>query len=313
MKQNKTISFTAVAVMAALLSLAVSSFAQQTAAPSETMNTTVAKASSEKVNTPSIDKAAKSTTTKTDTQTAAASTDDNWDYHSDNDWHLEFRPYLWAAGLNGNLRVNNTTRPVQQDFSNIIGHLDFALAGQFEAGKGRWRAIVDENYINLGTEFRGPNGNVDIDIQPTMNIFEGGAAFAMVRHPHKEDGDSRPPAFSAELLGGVRWLHLTTGFNPAGAASFEGSTDQIGFFVGNRYKFNVSRLVTLVGRWTVGTSGAGSGVNGTADAYADIHVARHFSLTGGYRYMNLNANDLDESTGFQGQMKGFLAGFVIRH
>ena len=314
MKLNKSIIFTAFAVMTALLSLAVSSFAQQTAVPSETTNTTVAKASSDEGKVPSVNKVTASSTTKTDAKPAASPTDDTWDYKSSDDWHWEIRPYFWGAGMNGTLRARNTGVPVKADFSKILGNVDIALAAQFEAGKGNWRVIVDENYVNLGIQVLGSNGIPVFHVEPTINIFEGGVAYRMVAQPHRgANADTLPPKFSAELLGGVRWMNLNTTVRNAADVEVEGSTDLIGFFIGNRYKFNVAGPLTLVGKWTVGTSGVGSNVTATADGYADLRLADHFSVTGGYRFMNINADDFDNTTGFRGQLKGWLAGFVIHN
>lgn len=299
-------------VIGVILFLAVSSFAQQTTEPSEPINTSVAVARTDEARLPAVDKVTQLSTAKTKTEAARTSSDSAQASTDDDDWHLEVRPYFWAAGLNGNLRAGNTTVPVKQDLSEILGQLGYAVGAQFEAGKGRWRVIVDENYMNLGTEVRGSNGNVTFAVEPTLNIFEGGASYQLVATPHSGDtSDSRPPAFSAELLGGVRWIRLRTSITPTNGAAVGGTTDLTGYFVGNRYKFNVSDPITLVGKWTVGTSGVRSSVTGTAEGYADVRVADNFSLTGGYRFMNLNVDDAENLTGFRGQLKGFFAGFVI--
>ncbi len=310
MKHNRSITF---AAMAALLLLAGTSIAQEPAVQSEPVGTTVAKATSDAGNKPYVDKASEPSTAKPETQAVGTSTDGPWSYTDDGNWHFEIRPYVWAAGLNGTLRARDTTVSVKQDFSKYFGQLDYALGMQFEAGKGKWRVILDENYINLGAEVQGPSGRVDFNVEPTLNIFEGGASYRLVAAPHKGDvSGERPPAFSAELLGGVRWINLKAGITPTGGTEVEGSTNLVGFFVGNRYKFNVSRPITLVGKWTVGTSGVGSHVAGSAAAYADVRVAKNFSVTGGYQFLDINADDANNLTGFQGQIKGFFAGVVIR-
>src|ERR1700752_4110967 len=56
----------------------------------------------------------------------------------DSAWHFELRPYLWAVGLYGTLRVGNQTSEVGRDSKNVLGMLDFAAAAQVEAIRGRW-------------------------------------------------------------------------------------------------------------------------------------------------------------------------------
>jgi len=91
-----------------------------------------------------------------------------------NGWRFEIEPYLWAANLDGTLRVRDTTAQVEAKFADLIKNLDFALAARFEATKGPLTIIIDENYMNLGLNGTGPLGLVSVDVQPAVNIFEGG-------------------------------------------------------------------------------------------------------------------------------------------
>jgi hypothetical protein len=74
-------------------------------------------------------------------------------------WQFEIRPYIWLAGIDGTLRVRNTSAKVGKDSKDVLGMLDFAAAAQVEAIKGPWRVMFDENYVNLGTTGTGPLGN----------------------------------------------------------------------------------------------------------------------------------------------------------
>jgi hypothetical protein len=201
----------------------------------------------------------------------------------DDGWQLEIRPYIWLAGIYGNVRVGNLTAETGKDSSSVLGMLDFAAAGQLEAAKGNWRLMFDENYVNLGTTATGPLGNVSIRAEPTMNIFEFGASYTVVSVPNKKATATEPlpPVFTAEVLGGGRYFHLGLKLEPTNLAAVEGSRNLVGPFVGNRFRVSPHPGLTLIGKYTVGGSGAGSNFAWSADTLADLRWKKGFSISGG--------------------------------
>ena len=231
------------------------------------------------------------------------------------DWQFEIRPYIWLAGLYGTLRVNNTTAQVGQDSASVIGMLDFAAAVQVEAIKGRWRIMLDENYANLGTTGTGPLGLVTLDVQPTINIFEFGASYTFVKvaNENATDSDPLPPVFTAEVLGGGRFFHLGLGLQANNNPPQEGSRNLVGPFVGNRFKVSPHKAVTVIGKYTVGGSGASSNFAWSADALMDLRLKKGFSLGGGYRWLGMNADDPNNRIGFDGTMRGLMLSMTLYH
>src|ERR1044072_1715533 len=187
-------------------------------------------------------------------------------------WHFEVRPYLWLAGIYGRLRVNNTTAETGESSTSVLGMLDFAAAAQVEAIKGRWRVMLDENYVNLGTTGTGPLGNVTVAGQPTLNIFEFGApyTFAKVANRNATASEPLPPVFTAEVLGGGRYFHLGLGLRANNNPGVEGSRNLVGPLVGNSMQVSPHKPVTLIGKYTVGGSGAGSNFAWSAEGVGDI-------------------------------------------
>ena len=224
------------------------------------------------------------------------------------EWHFEVRPYVWLSGVYGDLRVGNTVAQTGKGSSDVLGMLDFAAAVQVEAVKGRWRIMLDENYVNLGTEGTGPLGNVTVDVQPTMNIFEFGASYAFAKVPNKNAtaGEPLPPVFTAEVLGGGRFFHLGLGLRANNNPPVEGSRNLVGPFVGSRLKVSPNRVVTLSGKFTVGTSGAGSNLAWSGEGLIDLRLKKSFSLGGGYRVLDMNADQPSNRVGFDGQLRGLI-------
>jgi hypothetical protein len=250
---------------------------------------------------PKFDAALKRTESADAARTPQASVDED-------KWHFEVRPYLWLAGIYGRLRVNNTTAETGESSTSVLGMLDFAAAAQVEAIKGRWRVMLDENYVNLGTTGTGPLGNVTVDVQPTLNVFEFGASytFAKVANKNATASEPLPPVFTAEVLGGGRYFHLGLGLRANNNPGVEGSRNLVGPFVGNRIKVSPHKAVTLIGKYTVGGSGAGSNFAWSAEGLVDIRLRKSFSIGGGYRALDMNADQPSNRVGFDGQLRGLI-------
>jgi hypothetical protein len=241
--------------------------------------------------------------------------------NDDDAWHFEVRPYIWAAGIYGTLRVGNETAETGKGSSSVLGMLDFAAAVQVEAIKGRWRIMIDENYVNLGTDATGPGGLVTFDVQPTQNIFEFGGSYMFAEVPNDKSttAEPLPPAFTAEALAGVRWFHLglrlqrTTTASPLALPPppVEGSRNLFGPFVGARLKGSLSKAVSLSGKFTVGGSGAGSNFAWSAEGLLDWRLKKSFSLGGGYRVLGMNADQPGNNVGFDGQMRGLVLNMTL--
>ena len=233
----------------------------------------------------------------------------------DDSWHFEIRPYVWAAGIYGRLRVRNTTADTGQSSTDVLGMLDFAAAVQIEAKKNRWSIMVDENYVNLGTTASGPAGLSSVEVEPTLNILEFGASYEFAQVPNKEatSSDPLPPVFSAEVLGGARYVHFGLELEPQNLPVVDGSRNLFGVFIGNRVKARPHKAVTLIGKYTVGFSGVGSRFAWSADLLADLRLHRKFSIGGGYRWLGLNADDASNTVGFDGHLRGIIFTATIYH
>ena len=235
--------------------------------------------------------------------------------NDDDSWHMEIRPYVWAAGIYGRLRVRNTTADTGQSSASVLGMLDFAAAVQVEAKKNRWSLMFDENYVNLGTTASGPLGVSSVEVEPTLNLFEFGLSyeFARVANNDATSSDPLPPVFSAEVLGGGRYVHFGLELEPQNLPTVEGSRNLVGAFIGNRVKASPHKAVTLIGKYTVGFSGVGSQFAWSADALVDFRLNKKFSLGGGYRWLGLNADDSNNVVGFDGHLRGLIFTATLYH
>lgn len=67
---------------------------------------------------------------------------------SDDSWHYEASPYLWASGVDGTTRLGGTTVNTSSGFSDLLSDVDFGLTAAFDARRGRWGILFDGIYIS---------------------------------------------------------------------------------------------------------------------------------------------------------------------
>ena len=228
-------------------------------------------------------------------------------------WTFEAKPYLWAAALEGDVRVRNTTANVDSSFSDVFKQLDFAFATQFEAIKRRWRIMVDENYVNLGTTGRGPAGE-NTKIEPTLNWLEGAVSYAPLLRANENSTATKPlpPVISAEFLAGARYTHFGLGLQRGTNPEVKGSRNRVDLFVGNRIMARPHPAVTFIGKYTVGGGGShGSHFAWTFDGLVDLRFKKTMSAWFGYRMLDMDANKPANAVGFNGQFKGLILGMTM--
>ena len=290
-----TLFHPSIAIAILLLFMSTAGFAQQDATPQK---------ASDQVGRVVVDDASKKTgpEVKEMETTPAQSTDTDG-------WHFEIAPYVWLAGLHGNLRVRNNNVEVDSSPGDLLKQLDFAFAGQFEADKGRVKFILDENYVNLGATGVGALGQVT-DVQPTLNIFEFGGSYAPVVIANKNSTSSAPlpPTFSLEIVGGGRYTHFGLGLDRPNFSA-EGSRNIVDAFIGNRVKVRPTPAITLIGKYTVG--GGGSHFAWTAAGLVDYRWKPSFSMWGGYQLLDMDADQASNTVGFNGRLRGVILGFTM--
>lgn len=65
-------------------------------------------------------------------------------------WQFELTPYLWAAGLSGDIGAGSLPSvPVDAGFTDIIKNVDLGAMGTFEARRGRWLLLFDGIYTRI--------------------------------------------------------------------------------------------------------------------------------------------------------------------
>lgn len=119
-------------------------------------------------------------------------------------WRVSLTPYLWGAGLEGNVRTrsNLPTAEVDASFGDILDNTDFAAMLLGEVGRGRWSALADLTYLKMGAEADTP-GRLFSDAKLTADttIFSLAGAYRVLEQGQKAVAD-------VDVVAGARMWHL---------------------------------------------------------------------------------------------------------
>lgn len=198
-------------------------------------------------------------------------------------WHLHLSPYLWAAGLKGDLGAHRIgTHSVESTFRDTIKKVHFSAMIMGEARKGSVSLLGDLLYINGGIKHGLPAPIPAKEIKVSGNVlttFLGGG------YTLYEGEKTR-----LDLLGGARLWHadlkvgLYGGPMPeVGATVGRTWVDLLAGFRG-RYFFNDQISLTT---WAL-AGGGGASKDWDLAFLANYNMSRNLTITAGYRAMGVN-------------------------
>jgi len=198
-------------------------------------------------------------------------------------WHFQFTPYLWIAGVSGQGGVGALTVKLDSGITDDNVHLNFGFMGTFEARRNKLSVVADLQYSNLGTEHPTPGplfSTASADFKTF--VLDPEVGYRIAANPEK--------GRFVDVLGGVRYWHLRADLNfDAGllsARSATGSKDWADGVIGVRGRAALSKKVFLLGKADIG--GGGSKFTYQLFGGVGIGVGKRTSLIGGYRDLHVN-------------------------
>ncbi len=185
-------------------------------------------------------------------------------------WQFMVAPYLFLAGMNGDVGVGGLSTDVDASVGALLERLEFAIASRFEVRKGPWAGLFDVNFMALGDQTNLPlGGQVDVDID--MLIFESALSYRMGSGPTK-----------TEVFGGIRYVRQNMkavtvgGVVPGLRREFVPSwVDPI---IGVRLTHPISPRASFLARGDIGGFGAGSEFSWNIEAGAEFSLTRRLGL-----------------------------------
>jgi hypothetical protein len=223
-------------------------------------------------------------------------------------WEFSAGPYLWLAGLEGDLGVVAQVEPVGLDlsFGDILDSLKFAAMGTFDARRGRFVASGDLLYLKLGASDDVQIREVDFleaEVESSTFITTLIAGYRAV------DGDR----LFLDLLAGARVNSMKTGLDLAGPSrSFSGTRKEtwVDPVIGVRLQAPIGRSWSLRTYGDIGGFGVGSDLTWQLMGAIEYEVSSRWSLSAGWRHLDMDFEE--DGFVFDAAMDGPILGAVYR-
>ena len=200
--------------------------------------------------------------------------------HAQEEWKVDARMFLLAAGMEGEVGALGRTADVDLSFGDILSNLEFGFMGGAIAHNGVWSIGAEVSYMGLGME----NDLVRADVNQWL--IEGTLGHRLTRN--------------LDAFGGLRVNALRDTFTFKGPLGFETEPHKswVDPIVGVRFTPQFNEKWSLWSQFDIGGFGAGS------DFTYQIHVLgrRRFNermaLDFGYRVLGVDYDSGDDAGRF---------------
>ncbi len=135
----------------------------------------------------------------------------------DDDWHFDFKTWIWLLGVDGDLGARGLTMDVSADFGDILDASDslFAFSGRLEIGKGKWGGFIDGMYAKIGVDdVGGPSGSTSIDINYEETLIDFGLTYRIGEWDPAGEAAKNVLNTTLDLYAGARYTNIRLKLNP---------------------------------------------------------------------------------------------------
>ena len=205
------------------------------------------------------------------------------------DWTHELGIYGWLCSLEGTIGITNVAdEPIAATFDDLLGYVDFAMAGHYEARGPRTVYVADIGYFNLGSERDAQVGNqpVTVETDLTQWIIEFSGGF---RASPKVD-----------ILLAARYYDIDSGATFTSIADQPSGSVSLGWmdlYLGARYHTTFGERWFGSIRGDIGTGGSDFAWFGQI-AFGYM-ISDHFGATAAWRILSLDYSGDEGSSYFQ--------------
>lgn len=224
---------------------------------------------------------------------------------TENGWTFTFAPYMWAAGLSGEVgQFGLPAVDVDASFSDIFDNLDFGAMAIGEARNGPYSIFSDVMYTKISGQAGTPKGILATDVALTSETFAGlvGVGYSVV--------DTETARF--DVVGGLRvWsvkseLSFSGGFLDGRSRSDEATW--VDGLAGFRGTYSLTPEIYLTGWGLVGAGGAD--IDWDVAATIGYQFSNTVSAVIGYRALGVDYSK--KGFVFDAVQRGPILGLAVR-
>jgi hypothetical protein len=220
-------------------------------------------------------------------------------------YKYQVTPYGFTTGVNGTIGEQGRTAAVDASFGDVIHHLNMVAMVYFDARFGRWRALVDNLYVDVSNARATPGplfDSVRVATRVWMVDLEG--AYAITQNEDRE----------FDVTAGARIWNLDNsvtlfrgGFQVDRGKGTRSLADPI---IGARYYSNLTPKIFVLGKADIGGFDAGASVDWQAYGQVGYKLKNSIVVSAGYRYIAVDYEP--NNTIFDIHLNGVVFGLGIR-
>lgn len=167
-------------------------------------------------------------------------------------WHFEIVPYLWALNMNGRVGAGPVNVHVDENFNDILSHLNGAAMLYLDAHKDRVGLFLNNLYASL-SQSSSIKGIINAKATNNYGLFATGISYQVYRK-YFSNGCSEQSQITIEPYFGVRYTINDTTLRIAGISSSSNHSwyDPI---IGTKIRYDFNR------KWLALVSGDVGGTN----------------------------------------------------
>ncbi len=230
------------------------------------------------------------------------------DISADKNWHFIVTPYLWFAGVGGDIKVDQREANFDKSFGDIFTDLKFGVMATEEIRKGRIVFLSDQLYLKVGNDkivpVEGFPAGSNVTARNNTFFWDNEIGYRGVATSH----------FNLDATVGLQYWYINAGLNanPPIDPSGKGIYGSVGFVnpvLGLRTQALLFRHVTGFARANIGGYGIGSNLTGQVIAGIGFPVKK-VGIDLGYRrlYVDQSHNRLSTQITMQGPFMGITFG-----
>jgi hypothetical protein len=195
-------------------------------------------------------------------------------------WEFEITPYIWGAGLDGDVSSGGVSIPIENDYNFfVLENLDLVGSATFEARKHNWALLFDGLYIRYSDDLSNPSFETHL-------VNEGGFFEAAVSYRFEK-------LKFMEFIAGARYVFVNLDLALTPGPVVKASKDWVDPILGLRFTWEMTDRWLIRLRGDLGGFGAGSDLVSSAALTIEYHLSEMFALKAGYRFMKGEFEDRD--------------------
>ena len=213
-------------------------------------------------------------------------------------WHFNVAPYLWAASLDGDVRIGRLEEDVDLDFIDILKDLSLGAMLYAEARKQRYGAFTNMFFVRTRDD---SSGTIDTDVTSDTAQIAVGGFYRMLEWQWSETASGEPLQLAVEPYAGIRWSYIRAEIQLSGGGAVnlpqaDRSESFVDPIIGVRFASDLSERWLAFVSGDVGGFSVGSDYSWNAQGYIGYRMATFgvpTILSVGYRALHQKYKDGD--------------------